>query len=42
MLTKISVRKPFTVFVAVVIVLVFGLVGLYKMTPDLFPNISAP
>ena len=42
MLTKISVKKPFTVFVAVVIVLVFGLVGLYKMTPDLFPNISAP
>ena len=42
MLTKISVKKPFTVFVAVVIVLVFGLVGLYRMTPDLLPNISAP
>lgn len=42
MLTKISVKKPFTVFVAVVIVLVFGFVGLYKMTPDLFPSISAP
>lgn len=42
MLTIHSVKKPFTVFVAVVIVAVFGFVALYKMTPDLFPEINAP
>ncbi|MBQ9016404.1 MAG: efflux RND transporter permease subunit [Firmicutes bacterium] len=42
MLSKLSVRKPFTIFVAVVIVLIFGSVSLYKMTPDLFPSLNAP
>lgn len=42
MLTKYSVKRPFTIFVAVVIVMVFGFVAVYKMTPDLFPSISAP
>lgn len=42
MLTKYSVKKPFTIFVAVVIVAVFGLVAVYKMTPDLFPSINTP
>ena len=42
MLSRLSVRKPFTIFVAVVIVLIFGGVALTKMTPDLFPNINAP
>lgn len=42
MLTKFSVKKPFTIFVAVVIVIVFGCISLYNMTPDLFPEINAP
>jgi len=42
MLSKFSVRKPFTVFVAVAIALIFGGVSLYKMTPELFPNIDTP
>ena len=42
MLSKFSVKKPFTVFVAVVIVIVFGVISYTKMTPDLFPNINTP
>ena len=42
MISKYSVRKPFTVFVAAIIVCVFGGVALYKMTPNLFPEISTP
>ena len=42
MLSKFSVRKPFTVLVAVVIVIVFGVISFTKMTPDLFPNINTP
>ena len=42
MLTKYSVKRPFTIFVGVVIAIVFGVVALYSMTPDLMPNISAP
>ena len=42
MLSGFSVKKPFTIFVAVVIVLIFGGVSLYKMTPDLFPSIDTP
>lgn len=42
MLSRFSVRKPFTVFVAVAIVMIFGIIALSKMTPDLFPSINAP
>ncbi len=42
MLSRFSVKKPFTVFAAVVIVIVFGAVAAYKMTPDLFPEINTP
>ncbi|MBQ0079547.1 MAG: efflux RND transporter permease subunit, partial [Eubacterium sp.] len=42
MLSKFSVKKPLTILVAVIIVLVFGVVSYIKMTPDLFPNIDAP
>lgn len=42
MLSKFSVRKPFTVLVAVIIVLVFGVISFMKMTPDLFPSINTP
>jgi len=42
MLSKFSVKKPFTVFVAAVIAVVFGCVAVYEMTPDLLPEISTP
>ncbi len=42
MLSKFSIKKPFTVLVAVVVVIVFGVIALTKMTPDLFPNINTP
>ena len=42
MIPKFSVKKPFTVFVAVAIVIIFGGVSLYRMTPELFPNINTP
>ena len=42
MLSKFSVRKPFTVLVAIIIIIVFGVIAFMKMTPDLFPNINTP
>ncbi len=42
MLSKFSVKKPYTVLVAVIMVLVLGGVSLYKMTADLIPSISFP
>ena len=42
MLSKLSVRKPFTVLVAVIIIIVFGVVSYTRMTPDLFPKINTP
>ncbi len=42
MLGKFSVKKPYTVLVAVVLVIVLGVVSLTKMTTDLLPNISLP
>lgn len=39
---KFSVKKPFTVFVAVVAILVLGIVAYTKMTPDLMPNMDLP
>lgn len=42
MLSKFSVKKPFTVLVAVIIILVFGVISFTKMTPDLFPKINTP
>lgn len=42
MLSKFSVKKPFTILVAVIIILVFGIVSFTKMTPDLFPSINMP
>lgn len=41
-MTKISVKKPFTIFVAVVIILILGFISYTKMTPDLMPNIDMP
>ena len=42
MLTKYSVKRPFTIFVGVIIAIVFGAVALYSMTPDLMPSLNAP
>lgn len=42
MLAKFSVKKPFTVLVIVILILVFGAVSFSKMTPDLFPSINMP
>jgi HAE1 family hydrophobic/amphiphilic exporter-1 len=42
MLAKFSVKKPFTVLVAVVLILVLGYVSVGKMTPDLLPDMSFP
>lgn len=42
MLSKFSVKKPMTVFVCVVLVLVLGIVSFTKMTPDLLPNMDFP
>lgn len=42
MLSKFSVKKPMTVFVCVVIVIVLGLVSFLRMTPDLLPNMDFP
>ena len=39
---KFSVKKPFTVFVAVVLILVMGIVSYTRMTPDLLPSINLP
>ena len=41
-MTKFSVKKPFTVFVAVIAVLVLGVVSYLNMTPDLLPNMDFP
>ena len=42
MLSKYSVKKPFTVLVAVVLIIVLGVMSVTKMTPDLLPEMSFP
>ena len=42
MLSKGSVKKPYTVLVAVIMVIILGVVSLMKMTTDLLPSISLP
>ena len=42
MLSKFSVKKSYTVLVAVVLVIVLGIVSFTKMTTDLLPNINLP
>ena len=42
MISKFSVKKPYTVLVGVVLVIVLGIVSFTKMTTDLLPNISLP
>ena len=42
MIAKFSVKKPFTVMVGVVLVLILGFVSFTRMTPDLLPSINLP
>ena len=42
MFAKFSVKKPYTVLVAVVLVIVLGVVSFMRMTTDLLPNMSLP
>lgn len=42
MLSSYSVRRPYTVVVAVVIVILLGIISFAKMTTDLLPSIDLP
>ncbi len=42
MIGKFSVKKPYTVLVAVIIAIILGVVSFTRMTTDLLPNISLP
>ena len=42
MISKFSVKKPYTVLVGVVLAIVLGIVSFTKMTTDLLPSISLP
>lgn len=42
MIGKFSVKKPYTVLVAVVLVIILGVVSFTKMSADLLPNINLP
>ncbi len=39
---KFSVKKPLTIFVVVIAILVLGVVSYTRMTPDLLPNMDFP
>ncbi len=42
MFSKFSVKKPYTVFVGIVVILVLGVVSFLKLTPDLLPSMDFP
>lgn len=42
MLSKFSVKKPYTVLVGVIAIIVLGVVSFLNLTPDLLPNIDFP
>lgn len=42
MLSKFSVKKPYTVVVSVVLVIILGVVAFTEMTPDLLPSVNLP
>lgn len=42
MLSKFSVKRPYTVVVAIVLVILLGVVSLSKMSTDLLPNMNMP
>lgn len=41
-MTKYCVKKPFTIFVAVIAIMVIGITSLMRMKTDLLPDISLP
>ena len=41
-MTKLSVKKPFTVLVAVVLVFVLGIVSFTRLNTDLLPKMDLP
>ncbi len=41
-MTKLSVKKPFTVLVGIVLVIVLGVVAFTRMATDLLPNMELP
>ena len=41
-MSQFSVKKPLTIFVAVIAVIVLGVVAFLNMTPDLLPNMDFP
>ncbi len=42
MISKFSVKKPYTVLVGVILVIVFGVVSFTRMTTDLLPDMNLP
>ena len=42
MLSRLSVKKPMTVFVCVMLVLILGVMSFINMTTDLLPNMDLP
>lgn len=42
MISKFSVKKPFTVFVSVILVILLGIISFTKMSTDLLPNMDLP
>ena len=42
MLSRFSVKKPYTVIVGIVLVIILGVVSLSKMSTDLLPSINLP
>ena len=42
MLSRLSVKKPMTIFVCVVLVLILGVMSFINMTTDLLPNMDLP
>ena len=42
MLSKFSVRKPFTVFVSVILIVLLGVISFTRMSTDLLPKMTLP
>ena len=42
MISKFSVKKPLTIFVAVILIIILGFISFNKMTTDLLPSMEFP
>src|SRR5690554_1638566 len=42
MLSKLSVKKPYTVFVAVILILILGAISFINLQTDLLPSLDLP